>query len=375
MMLDIDISTSLATPIAEKLDINVVPPLRVPRDVVRKFEVKAVTEKIETLIAQTLEDFAREKDEAFYFIDLGTVVRKYKQWLSLLPRVTPFYAIKCNPNPAIIKTLGSLGVNFDCASRTEIQQVLGAGFESNRIIYANPTKMKSHITFAKGSGVELMTFDNKDELTKIAECYPAAKLLLRIITDDSQSVCRFSTKFGAPLGQTKQLLRAAKDLGLDVVGISFHVGSGCMSVLSFGAAIESAHRVFQEATEVGYDFTMLDLGGGWPGTDDGTVTFPDIANFIRPIIDEKFPPHVQVIAEPGRYFVAESHTLVVNVFAKRVIEPENSECQKSFLYYVNDGVYQSFNCIFFDHLHPTPLVFAPNGREALFKCTVFWAYL
>jgi len=217
-----------------------------------------------------------------------------------------------------------------------------------------------------------MTFDNKEELRKIADCYPTAKLLIRIITDDSQSVCRFSTKFGAPLNQTRDLLKFAKDLGLNVVGVSFHVGSGCMSAKSFGAAIESAFRVFQEAESVGFNLSMLDLGGGWPGMDDGSsVTFAEIANYIRPIIDEKFPPSIEVIAEPGRYFVAESHTLVVNVFAKRTIDPETPGDKKRFLYYVNDGVYQSFNCIFFDHSHPTPLLVAPNDRTELFKCTVF----
>jgi len=217
----------------------------------------------------------------------------------------------------------------------------------------------------------LMTFDNKDELDKIAGCYPDAKLVLRIITDDSQSVCRFSTKFGAPLNVCGGLLKHAKDLNLNVVGISFHVGSGCMSVTSFEQAVRSAHRIFKEAEQIGYNFTMLDLGGGWPGTEDGKISFSEIADHIRPIIDELFPQSIQVIAEPGRYFVAESHTLAVNVFAKRTVEPNNPNEKKSFLYYVNDGVYQSFNCIFFDHIYPTPLVYDMKERSETFRSTIF----
>jgi len=341
----------------------------VPRDVIHKYDVESVNEPVQKLISRKIEE-ASVENEAFYFVNLGTVVRKYAEWAALLPRVKPFYAVKCNPDTAILKTLASLGANFDCASKTEIQQVLGCGVSSSRIIYANPTKMKSHIEYAKSSGVEMMTFDNTHELVKIAEVYPTAKLLLRIITDDSQSVCRFSTKFGAPLSECEKLLRLAKQLGLDVIGISFHVGSGCMSTLSFAAAISSAHQVFKQAQDIGYNFSILDLGGGWPGTNDGRITFPDIANCIRPILDELFPASVEIIAEPGRYFVAESHTLAVNIFAKRTAEdPQTGE--KSFLYYVNDGVYQSFNCVLFDHYSPQPLVLHSDNRTDQFRCTIF----
>jgi len=129
------------------------------------------------------------------------------------------------------------------------------------------------------------------------------------------------------------------------------------------------HSVFTQAEEVGFNFTVLDLGGGWPGVNDERVNFPDIANLIRPVIDDLFPSHIEIIAEPGRYFVAESHTLAVNVFAKRTIIEKDGE--KRFLYYVNDGVYQSFNCILFDHYEPTPLVLDSKGRTDMYKCTIF----
>jgi ornithine decarboxylase len=368
-------TTQVETLLIQKLTLDAAPltlelapqSITVPQEVVDKFDVETVTESVEELIAQKIEE--GDHEEAFYIVDLGAVLKQYKQWISLLPRVKPFYAIKCNSNPAIVKTLGGLGVNFDCASKAEIQQILGSGYDASRIIYANPTKMKSHINYAKTVGVDLMTFDNSHELHKVAECFPNARLVLRIITDDSHSICKFSTKFGAPMTQTKNLLKLAKELGLNVVGISFHVGSGCMSTQSFSAAIKSAAHVFEEAKEVGYDLKLLDLGGGWPGTDDDGITFSSIANCIRPILDDLFPANVEIIAEPGRYFCAASHTLAVNVFAKRTIP--DGESGKRFLYYINDGVYQSFNCIFFDHSHPMPLVFLPGERTQNYKCTIF----
>jgi len=349
----------------------------IPRDVLHKYEVEknVNNSSIEELLLSKINDAVVEENEAFYIVDLNAVVRKHEEWTTNLPRVKPFFAIKCNPNTAIIKTLANLGTNFDCASRAEIQQILGCGISPDRIIFANPCKMKSHLEYAKSSNVDLMTFDNTHELTKIAESYPNARLLLRIITDDSQSICRFSTKFGAPLDTTFQLLSLAKELSLNVVGVSFHVGSGCMAADSFVAAIRSAHRVFKEGEQLGFSFNMLDLGGGWPGTNDSRISFPVIANAIRPVLDQLFPcDTVDIIAEPGRYFVSESHTLAVNIYAKRTVMDSTTN-EKHFLYYVNDGVYQSFNCILFDHYTPTPLVLASSSLSdasaSMYKSTIF----
>jgi len=365
-MTEISLLSSLSSSLSSSQSLS-----NIPRDLLCKYDVeKNVNNTSIEEILRTKIDEAVVENEAFYIIDLSKVVSKFEEWIENLPRVKPFYAIKCNPNPAIIKLLGSLGTNFDCASKSEIQQVLGSGISPSRIIFANPCKMKSHLEFAKSSEVDLMTFDNSHELTKIAEYYPNAKLLLRIITDDSQSLCRFSTKFGAPLNTTFKLLSLAKELSLNVIGVSFHVGSGCMSANSFVSAIRTAYGVFKEGEQLGFHFNTLDLGGGWPGTNDDRISFPVIAKAIRPIIDELFPPEVNIIAEPGRYFVSESHTLAVNIYAKRTVESDDG---MHFLYYVNDGVYQSFNCILFDHYTPTPLVLLPksDNNKLEYKSTIF----
>eukprot|EP01114_Cavostelium_apophysatum_P023534 TRINITY_DN889_c0_g1_i2.p1 TRINITY_DN889_c0_g1~~TRINITY_DN889_c0_g1_i2.p1 ORF type:complete len:286 (-),score=103.96 TRINITY_DN889_c0_g1_i2:162-1019(-) len=231
--------------------------------------------------------------------------------------------------------------------------------------------MKSHIEFAKTSHVDRMTFDNASELIKISETFHHAKLVLRIITDDSNSACQFSSKFGAPLDETYRLLSLARELGLDVVGVSFHVGSGCSSAESFVSAVKNARKVFDEAEELGYHLTLLDLGGGWPGTNDGRIAFKTIADAVRPVIDELFPGDVEVIAEPGRYYVCESHTLAVNVFSKRTKVDANTG-EKTFLYYLNDGIYGSFNNVYFDHYTPEPLVLNDTpAKDKTFKSTLF----
>ena len=164
-----------------------------------------------------------------------------------------------------------------------------------------------------------MTFDNADELHKISAIAPETKMVLRILTDDSKSVCRFGVKFGASLSIVPLLLQTAKDLKIDVIGISFHVGSGCFDASSFGDAVVRARKAFDIGTALGFDFSILDIGGGFPGASPVGLQFEEIASLIGPMIDDLFPQNVRVISEPGRFFVSAAYTLAVNICSRRVV--------------------------------------------------------
>lgn len=227
-------------------------------------------------------------------------------------------AVKCNPDPFVIRLLASLGTGFDCASHGEIKQVLDiGGIDPARIIFANPCKSNSFIRHAAKAGVDTMTFDNTDELLKIARTHRGARLVVRILTDDSKSLCRLGLKFGAPLSTVPALLSTARELGLDVVGVSFHVGSGCYDSFAFSDAISRAARAFEMGSEAGYRFTLLDVGGGFE-----SPNFEETAGVLRHAIKVYFPhakqQGIRIIAEPGRYFVSEAFQLATNVIARRV---------------------------------------------------------
>ena len=159
---------------------------------------------------------------------MDDIYSKHLNWLARLPRVEPFYAIKCNTDPMLLKLLAFLGIGFDCASKKEIQTILDLGVDPNRIIYANACKQTSHIRYAHKMGVDCMTFDNEHELYKIKENHPNAKCVLRIITNDDHAVWRLSVKFGADMQTSYKLIGTAMKLQLDLVGVCFHVGSGQM---------------------------------------------------------------------------------------------------------------------------------------------------
>ncbi|KAI1776456.1 pyridoxal-dependent decarboxylase [Hypoxylon cercidicola] len=295
-------------------------------------------------------------EDTFFVGDLGEVYRQHMRWKKNLPRVKPFYAVKCNPDPKVIQLLAGLGAGFDCASKAEIEQVLNTGVDPTRIIYAQPCKTNSYVRYVANQGVKQMTFDNADELRKIAKLFPGAELFLRILTDDSSSLCRLSLKFGASLDSTDDLLALARDLGLNVVGVSFHVGSGASDPLAFLKAVQDAKTVFEQAYTYGFDMKTLDVGGGFSGD-----TFEQMAHVLRKALDEYFPPHVNIIAEPGRYYVSSAFTIACNIIARRTIEnPATGEA--SYMAYVNDGLYGNFSSIMFDHQHPVAKVLRSGTR-------------
>ncbi|XP_040283402.1 ornithine decarboxylase 1 [Bufo bufo] len=320
--------------------------------------------------------------DAFYVADLGDIVKKHVRWFKALPRVTPFYAVKCNDSKAIVKTLSILGAGFDCASKTEIQLVQSIGVAPERIIYANPCKQVSQIKYAASSGVEKMTFDSEVELMKVARNHPNAKLVLRIATDDSKAVCRLSVKFGATLKTSRTLLERAKELNVDIIGVSFHVGSGCTDPQTFVQAVSDARYVFDMGAEFGFNMHLLDIGGGFPGSEDVKLKFEEVTSVINPALDKYFPVDsgVKIIAEPGRYYVASAFTLAVNIIAKKVMLTEQSGsddeddtlCPKTLMYYVNDGVYGSFNCILYDHAHVKPMLQKKPKLDEKYYSSSIW---
>ena len=96
---------------------------------------------------------------------------------------------------------------------------------------------------------------------------------------------------------------------------------------------------------------LLDIGGGFPGYSQPEINFNDITSTINSSINKLFPEGmgVRIIAEPGRYYAASAYTLAANVIAKRQVKPRLTEEKTQFMYYINDGVYGSFNCILYDH--------------------------
>ncbi|XP_044854122.1 antizyme inhibitor 2 isoform X4 [Mauremys mutica] len=265
--------------------------------------------------------------------------------------------------------------------QTEIALVQSIGVPPDKIIYTNPCKQISQIKYAASHGVQLMAFDNEVELRKVARSHPHARMVLCIATDNPRSSAFLSVKFGATLKSCRHLLETAKEMNVEIVGISFHVGSGCLDLKAFPRSIADARLVFEMGAELGYKMHLLDIGGGFPGTENSKVRFEEIAATINSALDLYFPEGcgVEIIAKPGRYYVASAFTLAVNVIDKQEVpldppgsDDEESSSKKNILYYINDGIYGSFSCIFFDRTCPSPVLHKkPGPHHPLFNSSLW----
>ena len=314
---------------------------------------------LEYIIKKYIDEKDKYDDDAFYIVDLCKVKEQYDKWLKYLPDIQPYFAVKSNPDNIIINLLAKLGCNFDCASKSELDNALSIVNNPDRIIFANPCKISSHLIFARENQIGKMTFDSIEELEKIYKIYPGAQIILRICVDDTNSKCKFNSKFGCLLCNIPKIFEKIKSLQMNLVGFSFHVGSGCSDPVSYYNAIKDCKESYKLSQDYGFNISIIDIGGGFPGVDKN-IKFADICeNINRAIVDffsyETNNNIIKFIAEPGRYFTEATHTLVLNVIAKKTEE-------NVIKYYLSDGIYGSFNCINYDHQTPEliPLISQEN---------------
>ncbi|CAH0717736.1 unnamed protein product, partial [Brenthis ino] len=309
------------------------------------------------------------QEDPFYVMDMGEVVARYHQWKELMPRVEPFYAVKCNDDKLMVSTLAALGAGFDCASKAEIQLVTSLGVRPERIIFANPAKPASHVRWAHAAGVTTLTFDSETELIKTKRFMPEAQLVIRIRCDASSAQCPLGIKFGCePVVEAPRLLKLAAVLGLSVIGVSFHVGSGAQETAVYARALQHARALFAAGTAAGHRMRLVDVGGGFPG--NAGTSIREVAAVINEALETHFPSRsVRVIAEPGRYFAAAAYTLAAMVHATRELPAKDGSGPHT-MYFINDGVYGSFNCVLYDHqqVHAEPL---EESAEPPSPCSVW----
>lgn len=311
-------------------------------------------------------------DRTTAIVDLGKLARLYEAWNARMPGVRPFYAVKCFPDPRVVRELARLGAGFDCASAAEMRLVrdaAGPSFDPARdVVFAHPCKRPSDLSFAQSCGVRLATFDRVDELHKIKAHHPESELLLRLRVDALAAghLIPLGLKYGAAVREVPELLSAARDLGLRVSGVSFHAGSGCADDSAYARAIRDAREAFDLAAEEGFDMTTLDLGGGFRHD----AAFETISAKISSALEKHFKNRaVHVIAEPGRFFAESIVTLITPVIG---VGKRNDKMH----YWISDGLYGSFNCIMYENQRPAAVAIRKDmgseSDDAICKPSIVW---
>ncbi|MGB8309659.1 MAG: type III PLP-dependent enzyme [Methanoregula sp.] len=324
---------------------------------------------------QMLEDLARKEGTPIFVIDHKKIRDNYREFKENLPKIQVYFAVKANSNPDIVKTLMDMGASFDVASMPEFMVVYNfikdlpdkerQDWIWDRIIYANtikPIETLEELNQYK----PLVTFDNLEELKKIRAHAPQAGLVLRLRVPNTGSMVELSSKFGADPGEAVDLIAAAFDLGLVVEGLSFHVGSQCTNFENYVVALQISADIIDEVEHrLCKKIRILDIGGGFPVKYNPEVrSIEELAVKLNAEIARLFPCDMEILAEPGRFLVANACTLVAKVVGKAF--RDGKPC-----YYINDGVYHTYSGQVFDHCTYPVLAFkeGPKRISAVFGPT------
>ena len=324
------------------------------------------------ITANHLQELAKTHGTPLFIIDHDELRSNYAVFKENLPRVQAYYAVKANPDPIIVKTLFEAGASFDVSSIAEFNIV----FENikdlseqdqhqwiwDNIIYANPIKAEETLR-ELDKYQPLMTFDNREEVFKIRDHSPNARVVLRLRVSNAGAMVELSSKFGASHDEALELIFEAVNAGLTVAGLSFHVGSQTTNFENYMQAINMAALIFKEVKGRGYDkMDLLDIGGGFPAPYDESVKpFSELAKRINTELDRLIPEDIKIIAEPGRFMVATTATAVSKIIGKAVRHGK-------LCYYIDDGVYHTFSGVIFDHCQYHFDAFKEGPTQI---CTVF----
>src|ERR1700743_2336503 len=189
------------------------------------------TGRLESAMTERIREFLRNRrndgldTEPCLVVDLEVVRDNYQSFAKALPDSRVFYAVKANPAPEVLNLLASMGSCFDTATVAEIEMALAAGATPDRISFGNTIKKERDIARAFALGIRLFAVDCAAEVEKIARAAPAAKVFCRILYDCAGAEWPPAGKFGCRPEMAVDVLDLAKRLGLEPVGISFHVGS------------------------------------------------------------------------------------------------------------------------------------------------------
>jgi ornithine decarboxylase len=254
----------------------------------------------------------------YLVVDTDIVAERYDALAAALPIADIFYAVKANPAPELLRLVLDRGGCFDVASPNEIDACLAVGARADQISFGNTIKKRADIQRAYDQGVRLFAFDSEQELDKLSAVAPDATIFCRVLCDGSGADWPLSRKFGCEPSEAARLLLLAADRGF-AVGASFHVGSQQRDVNAWDGALEIVGSLARTLADAGHRLDLVNIGGGFPGRYQDEM--PPVSAY-GDAIDEAIRRHLtpthgdalpRVLAEPGRYLVADAGVLETEV--------------------------------------------------------------
>ncbi|MGF7229293.1 MAG: type III PLP-dependent enzyme [Candidatus Saccharibacteria bacterium] len=253
----------------------------------------------------------------YMLTDLDIIRQKAELFKQLMPRIGVYYAMKSNDDPKVISILNDIIDGYDIASLGEFKKLHDLGIDSDRIVYSNPVKIPQHIDETYKQGVRYYALDSLTEIEKLAQYAPGSTVYVRIRVPDYGSKFPLSGKFGLDPLHVAAYAATAKEAGLNVKGLAFHVGSQSENTQVWKVAFQTCKKLIDELSKIGIDIEFIDMGGGFPaGYEELAPGIEEAAKAINESIDAYMPEGMRIFAEPGRYVSANASVLVTSVIGR-----------------------------------------------------------
>ncbi|MEO8115309.1 MAG: diaminopimelate decarboxylase [Phenylobacterium sp.] len=234
------------------------------------------------------------------------------------------YAVKANPNVAVLKTLARLGAGADTVSGGEIRRALAAGVPPERIIFSGVGKTEAEIAFALEVGVAEINLESEPELRLVDRVAKArglrAAVALRVNPDvkagahDKISTGKADSKFGVAMGEAERLYAlASNSAGLKPVGVACHIGSQIGDLASIAEAAVKMRGLVERLRTDGMSVERLDLGGGLGAPYFNQPAPPGPAEYAKVIAGAVAGLDIRFAFEPGRVIAANAGVLLASV--------------------------------------------------------------
>lgn len=274
------------------------------------------------------------------------VARRLRELREALPDVGVHYAVKALPHPIVLSTVAICGGGFDVATRGEIDLLARLGLPMHRCIHTNPIKKPADIDHAYAAGVRTFVVENACEAQKFTGLPPDIELLVRLAFRNPDAKSDLSTKFGVEPAEAELLVKHVLAAGVRFAGFSFHVGSQGTSAEPYRHALQQTLELVSHVQQTaGVRTRTIDIGGGFPvGYREAAPSICEVGAIVDDVLGESRKDFT-LVAEPGRFLVADCMTLLTSVVGTAVRDGQ-------MWHYLDDGVYGSYSNVMTEDVHP-----------------------
>lgn len=250
--------------------------------------------------------------------------RVFREALSGLPRVHVAFAVKANPNLAVLKILQREGYGADVVSGGELERALRAGMAPEDIVFSGVGKTARELGRGLDAGIGQFNIESEEEGRELAEIAAArgtvARCALRVNPDvdagthDKISTGKKDNKFGVPIDEAPGIYARLSALpGMEMRGVAVHIGSQLSDLAPLERAFVRLGQLITELRAAGLTVTHADLGGGLGVPYKAGEVMPSPADYGAMVARVAGDWDVTLMFEPGRVIAGNAGILLTRV--------------------------------------------------------------